>query len=604
MTVDKSTRIKSAKKVIGLGCFSTIGKVYLVYKAPSNTKGRFNIAVSEDGLSFSLKHKDIQINGGEIPIESGDHWRFTKLSKGWKLVITTKAGIVHFIDVRKITDWVYQGTYSGIGRSNITVFDKEKEYLYFENMGNLCVSEKNRSDSFSDEKILAVVGAGVGGEKIVSHVLKLKEKVALFFIDKKDGRFSEWLIIIDDLKSAKVLWSSPRSTWEQSGEWPLSGNTFLGTVKNNGRLISYWQVSGWGIYAVIHSFYRLPKLLQTKTHLKLKKSETNPIISPNSKNTWEAFNTFNPAALYEGGRVHIVYRAQGYDYVSVLGYASSSDGYKIDERHEEPIYTPRAEFEWNGKEGFGVRADFVSGGGFGGCEDPRLTRIADRIYMTYVAFDGWSPPRVALTSIAVDDFLNHRWLWERPVLITRPGEVNKNCVIFPRKINGRYVVMHRVFPDILLDYVDDLDFDGSRYLTGQYRIKHRNNMWDSRKLGAGAPPLETKYGWLLIYQAVDDRDPGRYKIGAMLLDINAPEKVLFRSQLPILDPTEWYENEGFKAGVAYPCGAVIKGEELLVYYGAADSVVCVASTNLEEFLQGLMHNRITHLDPAQVIKVL
>src|SRR5690606_21266786 len=115
----------------------------------------------------------------------------------------------------------------------------------------------------------------------------------------------------------------------------------------------------------------------------------------------------------------------------------------------------------------------------------------------------------------------------------------------------------------------------------------RENAWDSRKAGAGPPPIKTKDGWLLIYHAVDDRDDRQYKIGAMLLDLEDPTKVLYRSNMPILHPTEWYENEGFKAGVAYPCGAVVVDDHLYVYYGGADSYVCVAARNLEEFLEEL-----------------
>jgi beta-1,2-mannobiose phosphorylase / 1,2-beta-oligomannan phosphorylase len=171
-------------------------------------------------------------------------------------------------------------------------------------------------------------------------------------------------------------------------------------------------------------------------------------------------------------------------------------------------------------------------------------------------------------------------------LISSPNVVNKNCVIFPEKINGKFVVIHRVFPNMLIDFVDDLSFE-EKYLEGHYKIPPRYDSWDSRKLGAGAPPIKTKDGWLLIYQAVDDKDPSKYKIGAMLLDLQDPTKVLYRSHKPILEPTEWYENEGFKSGVAYPCGAVIMNDRLMVYYGGADTVMCAASSPLDVFLKKL-----------------
>jgi len=229
----------------------------------------------------------------------------------------------------------------------------------------------------------------------------------------------------------------------------------------------------------------------------------------------------------------------------------------------------------------------------GGCEDPRLTRIDERVYMTYVAFDGRNPPRVALTSIRIDDFLAKRWDWKKPVLISPPHIVDKNACIFPEKIDGKYVIFHRVYPNILIDFVDDLNFDGrTRWLTGQYKIPIRisSSYWDSHKVGAGPPPLKTRYGWLLIYQAVGKNDGYRYKIGAMLLDLKDPTKVLARSRKPILEPNAWYENEGWKAGVVYPCGAAIVDGRLFVYYGGADMVVCVASVKLNGFLEALSTN--------------
>jgi predicted GH43/DUF377 family glycosyl hydrolase len=195
--------------------------------------------------------------------------------------------------------------------------------------------------------------------------------------------------------------------------------------------------------------------------------------------------------------------------------------------------------------------------------------------------------------------LNDRFFWEKPVLISKPGVVDKSACIFPEKINGKYVIMHRVFPDILIDYVDNLNFDGKTFLSEKHKISPRaREWWDSRKIGAGAPPLKTKEGWLLIYQAVDDKDASEYKMGAMLLDLNDPSKVLYRSNSPVLEPREKYENNGFKAGVVYPCGAIVKNDTLFVYYGAADSCVCVATANLDKFLVDLKQTGIANLDSS------
>jgi len=167
----------------------------------------------------------------------------------------------------------------------------------------------------------------------------------------------------------------------------------------------------------------------------------------------------------------------------------------------------------------------------------------------------------------------------------------KSGCIFPEKIKRKYAILYRIFPDIWIDYVESLEFREGEFLKGRPIIHIRKHEWDSGKIGAGAPPIKTPYGWLLIYYAVDKKDPSKYKIGAMILDSKDPERVLNRTSRPILEPTEWYENTGHKFGIAYPCGAVVKDGNLIIYYGGADSYVCVASTNFDEFLDKLRSQR-------------
>ena len=316
----------------------------------------------------------------------------------------------------------------------------------------------------------------------------------------------------------------------------------------------------------------------------------NPILLPIESHRWESKAAFNPAALYDSGRVHLLYRAIGDTDVSMLGYASSPDGFNFDERLDEPAYLPREPWEGAGPQTLTSpqASPYASGGGFaGGCEDPRMTKIGERVYLTYVAYSGFSHPRSALSSITLEDFRAKRWRWQRPVLISPPDIIDKNACLFPERVGGKYVIFHRVFPDILIDYRDSLDFDSEHFLTGQQHIGPRPDYWDSRKVGAGAPPLLTERGWLLIYHAVDNREPGRYKIGAMLLDRQQPSMVLARTARPLLSPDASYENEGWKAGVAYPCGAVILNGTLFVYYGAADQTVCLATMPLRTLLEEL-----------------
>ncbi len=325
-----------------------------------------------------------------------------------------------------------------------------------------------------------------------------------------------------------------------------------------------------------------------RENLKLQKFPENPIIALNGHHKWESQYVFNPAAVYEDGKVHLVYRAIGDGGVSVFGYASSKNGLYIDERLNQPIYAPRDLLEREGREQIIVYTS-SSGGSWGGCEDPRITKLNGKFYVTYTAFNSY--PRVALTSIDRNDFLSKRWRWREPVFISPPGEVHKNWAIFPEKINGKYAILHGITPSILIEYLDSLEFDGTTFIKSSRppneKVELRKGVWDSRVRGVGAPPIKTQEGWLVMYHAIDDRDSGKYKLGAMILDYENPEKILHRSATPILEPDKVYENDGFKSGVVYSCGAVVIGGTLFVYYGGADSIICVATANLNEFLDAL-----------------
>lgn len=339
----------------------------------------------------------------------------------------------------------------------------------------------------------------------------------------------------------------------------------------------------------------------------LEKSEENPIITPDSCHQWESKATFNPAAILSQDKVHLLYRAIGDDDISTLGYASSEDGSHIDERLSYPAYV-------QSKKGLNLKnntaswpmspINYISGGGWnGGCEDPRLTLVNDEVYLIYTAFDGWGSLRIALTHITLKDFLKKEWNWKEPIMISPPGEIHKNWVLFPEKINGKYAILHSICPEILIDYFNDLRFDGQTYIKSYYEsTKSRQNSWDNLIRGAGPPPIKTKQGWLLIYHAMDKNDPNKYKLGAMLLDLENPTKILYRTDCPILEPDEWYENEGWKAGVSYCCGAVAKDGILYAYYGGADTVTCVASADLENFLQALMSKKKPKLKPHKYHK--
>lgn len=333
--------------------------------------------------------------------------------------------------------------------------------------------------------------------------------------------------------------------------------------------------------------------------VKLKKVSHNPIISPSFYN-WESKATFNPAAFILNDKVHIIYRAMGEDDSSVLGYACSSDGLNIDERPTYCIYKRANNYVKKGEP-----LNYSSGGGWnGGCEDPRVTLIDDTLYMIYVAFDGWGSLRMALTSIAIKDFENKKWNWKKEVLISPPGEMNKNWILFPEKINGKFAIMHSFYPEILVDYFDSLDeLDGKTFIkSNNTRPIDKNRGWDSWFRGVGPTPIKTKDGWLVLYHAMDHKNPDRYRLGAILLDLKDPTKILYRSNEPILEPEEDYENNGHKWGVIYSCGAVVKRGILYVYYGGADKFVCVASVRLTELIESLKKDKIIRLKNFKEVK--
>ena len=329
---------------------------------------------------------------------------------------------------------------------------------------------------------------------------------------------------------------------------------------------------------------KLEKLLQELKHLEyitaspptdkvsFRRFSDNPIISPIHEHEWESKFTLNAGAVFEDEKVHILYRAQGRDDTSVIGYAASSDGVHIDERLPAPVYIPREEFE------------IKKQSGFSGCEDPRLTKIGDKFYMCYTAFDGVNPPRVAFTSISVSDFLNKNWNWKKPVLVSPPGEMDKNACILPKKINGRYAFFHRLDQSIWFDLADDLNFSGSDgFLMGKIILKPRPDKWDSLKIGIGPPPLETNIGWILIYNSLSNFD-NKYRLGAALLDLSDPSKIISRLEYPILEPMENYENIGLRKGTVFSCGAVILNNKIFLYYGGADQFISVAALEVEKLL--------------------
>ena len=336
-----------------------------------------------------------------------------------------------------------------------------------------------------------------------------------------------------------------------------------------------------------------------KLPLKLKKSLNNPIVEPSSY-PWESEAVFNPAALLHDGRVHLFYRALGHDGISRIGYTSSKDGIHFEGRLPYPVYVAENVEETMAHHPYTSPARLVydttlyaSGGGWGGCEDPRAVKINGRVYVTFNMFNGWDSMRVAFISIDEKDLTDRKWNWSNFAYLSRPSDRQKNWVLFPEKIHGKFALFHNLDKGdpsrVHIAYLDELNMNqapSQKEAPDPHTLPDHIVAWHNRTRSASAPPIKTSDGWLLFYHAMDKDDPNRYKVGALLLDLKDPTKVLYRASRPILEPDLWYEND-WKPGIVYVSGAVVKDKTLFLYYGGGDKRIAVAYINLKEFLHKL-----------------
>ncbi|RKX34059.1 MAG: glycosidase [Thermotogae bacterium] len=287
--------------------------------------------------------------------------------------------------------------------------------------------------------------------------------------------------------------------------------------------------------------------------LKLKRHPANPLLSPVLFHEWENRYVFNCAVVHDGELFHMLYRAQGTDMVSRIGYAVSVDGVHFN-RMEKPVFTPA-----NAWELYGV-------------EDPRITKIEDIYYMIYTAY---SPkgPRVSMAS--TKNFIT----WKRYGVVLHDVD-NKDAALFPEKINDRYVMLHRIEPDIWLAFSDDL-IEWSDFIA---IASPRDGYWDNLKIGAGAQPIKTPYGWLLLYHGVENSDRPIYRLGFILLDLNDPTKILKRSEEPILEPQEEWEIFGGVPNVVFSDAMVEYQGQYMIYYGAADNHIALATIPVKDVM--------------------
>ncbi|WP_299111316.1 pesticidal protein Cry7Aa [uncultured Winogradskyella sp.] len=334
------------------------------------------------------------------------------------------------------------------------------------------------------------------------------------------------------------------------------------------------------------------------------------VILKKTNNSFENLGVFNPAVMQEGNTVHLLYRAVRNGNFSTIGYSKLEGPLKVVKRLIEPVFFSETPEE------------------FQGVEDPRITKIDDTYYLSYAAYDGINVFGAYATSKDLKTFerqgiitpkftfeeyseliknnyekisIHHtlfydlycRYKLERLM----KGKIyvwDKNIIFFPKKINGKFAVFHRLFPSIQILYFNDPSeltvafwetyiSNLRQHIVLQPKYKH-----ESSHIGGGCPPIETDLGWLVIYHSVENHTKHLiYHASAVLLDLNDPRKVLGRLNKPLFSPTESYEKVGYVNNVVFPTGTALFDDELYIYYGAADSCVAVASVNINTLLDEL-----------------
>ncbi len=311
----------------------------------------------------------------------------------------------------------------------------------------------------------------------------------------------------------------------------------------------------------------------------------NPILKPNETHPWEAKAAFNGCVIKDRGKFHIVYRAMSYDQlhrkikmsVSSIGYAVSKDGLNFTNRRA----LIRPELDWD----------------IFGCEDPRITKINGKYFIFYTALSNY-PPSAEHIKSGVAITKNFKDLEKHQVTTFN----SKAMALFPKKISGKIVGILTVNTDMPPSKICIIQFDKEEDIWSKI-------YWDFWKLSlddyvvhlsrsekdqveVGAPPIKTKHGWLLIYSYIKNylSPPPSFGIEAALLDLKDPTKIIGSTTNPLLVPKTEYELYGNVNNVVFPSGAIVEGDRLLIYYGAADTTCCVAMCDLKELLEEILNS--------------
>lgn len=332
------------------------------------------------------------------------------------------------------------------------------------------------------------------------------------------------------------------------------------------------------------------------------------IILEKTNYEFENDGVLNPAVMQDGLTVHIFYRAVRKGNFSTIGYCLLEGPLNIIERSSSPLIFPEFDYESQG------------------VEDARIVKIDNLYYLSYTAFDGVNAQGALAVSedlvnfrkfgiivapVSYVEFVfllesaervnrkyyrNHKFYYQEEEIEKKILLWDKNVIFFPRRINGKLCFLHRIRPGIQLASVNKLE-----ELTGDYWRNYCRSLkshivmdpkykHESRYIGGGCPPIETEVGWLLIYHGVEKTSKGYvYSACAALLELNNPS--IEKSRLPyaLFSPEAGWEQSGTINNVVFPTGTALFGDNLYIYYGAADERIACASVSLNELLTELLN---------------
>lgn len=334
----------------------------------------------------------------------------------------------------------------------------------------------------------------------------------------------------------------------------------------------------------------------------------NPIVVPGLYD-WRMATVFNPGVIYDDGRFYMYERAAGglRPFHCYIGLLESEDGVLFRHVTDQPVFTPE-----------------MAGSKYGSVQDPRVVKIDDVYYMTfafrpyawdsyptglgvpesreveYPGFSGKSEENQTRSGIAVSTDRIH---WQHLCWAT-PKEIDdRDVILFPEKIGGRFALLRRplrfVSPDhssirsidapgIWICFSDDLE----TWSKPELLIKPEYE-WEGGRIGGATPPIRTDAGWLVFYHGVETQHPPTrrmcYRLGAMMLDLDNPTKVLARTRSFIMEPEAYYERFGlYIPNVIFPTGNVVKDGLVYLYYGVCDTAIALATVPLEELVAHVM----------------